>query len=291
MRQYIKRFLRSLVNSLPLKQPLFRAIRFFWVPSPNVYQHLHFVGKFSVELTQGQRFFLYHPGFIIENEIFWRGLYGSWEADSLRLWSALATTSKEILDIGANTGVYSVLAKAHNPDAIVHAFEPNKKYFEFILKNNLINSFDIKAHDYGIGDSDSDAMLGDYSGERDYIEARVRSIDSLIEDKTIRRVDLIKIDVERYEVEVLRGFSKYISLYTPAIIIEVLDDNIANMIDDFISGLRLDYLKFNINERGSIRQTDIITKSDHWNYLLCTQEQALGIGLLAPDDRKLPNIK
>lgn len=242
-----------------------------------LYKHLYFRGVFSVRAKDTPRFLLYHPGNIIENEIFWRGLYGSWESDSLRIWAALVEHSEEVLDVGANTGVYSILAKAVKPQVVVHSFEPNSKYYPVILKNSKINRFDIKAYKYGLGDSDREGLIEDYSGEEGFIKASLRSIDSLITDCTIRKVDAMKLDVEFFELEVLRGFSKYIQSHRPAIIIEVLNDDVGKSIDEIVSGLG--YLKYNISERGSIRQTELVLKSDYWNYLLCTPEQSRKIGL------------
>ena len=68
-----------------------------------------------------------HYGFQLENEIFWSGLTNGWEKISTRLWIELSKNSKVIFDIGANTGIYSLVSKSINPTSQVFAFEPVKR--------------------------------------------------------------------------------------------------------------------------------------------------------------------
>ena len=67
-----------------------------------------------------------------------------WEKESLKIWKELCQTSDVILDVGANTGVYSLVAKAANPESRVIAFEPVKRTFDRLEHNNNINGFDMR---------------------------------------------------------------------------------------------------------------------------------------------------
>ena len=64
--------------------------------------------------------------FQIENEIYWYGLESGHECKSMAIWIEYCEIfqPKEILDIGANTGVYGLVAKAICPMANVSFFEP-----------------------------------------------------------------------------------------------------------------------------------------------------------------------
>ena len=43
-----------------------------------------------------------------------------------------------IFDIGANTGIYSMVTKAINPSSKIHAFEPSKQtYFKLKLNSRI----------------------------------------------------------------------------------------------------------------------------------------------------------
>ena len=48
-----------------------------------------------------------------------------------------------IFDVGANTGIYSLVAKTLNKEAKVFAFEPSSKLSKSLNKNNQINNYDI----------------------------------------------------------------------------------------------------------------------------------------------------
>jgi hypothetical protein len=110
-------------------------------------------------------------------------------------------------------------------------------------------------------------------------EIKVRRLDSLIEELKIERIDLIKIDVETHEPEVLEGFGKYLEKFKPAMLIEVLNDEVGEKIEALIDGK--DYLYFNLDEKSdSVRKVERITKSDYYNYLICSREIAKEIKLL-----------
>ena len=88
----------------------------------------------------------------------------------------------------------------------------------------------------------------------------------------------MKIDVETHEPEVLQGFSKYLSKHRPTMLIEILNDDVGKEVNKLVLGLG--YLYFNIDEDGGIRQVSEITKSDYYNYLLCTNTVAKELDLV-----------
>jgi hypothetical protein len=85
----MKKVLKALYSYLPFKRQLFLLLKNFWLPPPHIYQHLYFSGVFNVELANGISFKVDHFGQQIENELFWRGLEGGWEKESIRLWKKL----------------------------------------------------------------------------------------------------------------------------------------------------------------------------------------------------------
>lgn len=242
-----------------------------------VFRHLYFEGEFTVKLPGGVRCEIWHPGNRIENTLFWGGIYGSWEAKSLELWCKLSRSSYEILDIGANTGVYSIFAKAQNPLAKIHYFEPNQCFHPAFKQNCNLNSFDIKMHDFALGNCNCLGEIEDFSGKYNTIPVSFRTIDSLIDAGLIGKVDLLKLDVEGLEIQVLEGFKFYLARYKPAILIEVLTENIAVDLDGFFR--EFSYLYFNIDEKGIVKQESHIRKSFTYNILLCNESQACFLGL------------
>ncbi len=132
----MKKFLKQVYRFLPFKKHFFLFMKQFGIPNHNIYQHLHFVDNIKVEASETKNFKIRHYGFQLENEIFWNGLFSGWEKVSISIWAELCKSSSVIFDIGANTGVYALLAKTINPNSKVFAFEPAKLNYSF-LKNHI----------------------------------------------------------------------------------------------------------------------------------------------------------
>lgn len=242
-----------------------------------------------------ESFKINHYGYQVENEIFWAGLTGGWEKESLRLWIKLCEQSDIIFDVGANTGVYSLIAKTINPQAQVFAFEPVKRVFQKLHKNVALNNYNIYAVEAALSNSEGTATIYDTDAEHTYsvtvgknmhssdsavIETKIQTItlQSFIQNNNLSKIDLMKIDVETHEPEVLEGFGTYLSEFKPTILIEILDDVIGKKVHHLIKDLG--YLYFNIDETKAIRQTSTIGKSDYFNYLLCMPSVAMQLGLI-----------
>lgn len=275
----MKKILKFIYKKIPFKKELYSTLKQFWKPSSNIYKHLHFTGEFHVKVDDKHYFKLYHPGWEIENIIFWEGLYSNWEKETLKIWIKLCKKSEVIFDIGANTGVYSLLAKSVNSQSKVFAFEPHPMFYPYLVKNNTINSYDIHCISKAVSNSNGEVILDDYSLYGNKITFECTTLDSFIENFSLSKIDLMKVDVEKHEPQVLEGFQKYLREFKPSMIIEVLNQEVANKINHYLNGL--DYLYFNIDDRkGTIRKTDIVEKSDFWNYLVCNYETAKYLSLV-----------
>jgi len=292
----MKQVIRNVYKKLPYKKSFYELLKNFVAPGENVYKHLHFEGDFEVQIDESHSFLMRHYGFELENTLFWRGIKKGWEKTSISLWTQLVSKSEVVFDIGANTGVYSLIAKSLNPQSKVYAFEPVKRVYEKLEYNNRLNNYDIVCFDSAVSNTDGTAMIYDTPTEHVYsvtvnknlsaqdievvpTEVKVKRLDSLIEEMKIEKIDLIKIDVETHEPEVLEGFGKYLDEYKPTMLIEVLNDEVGKKIEALIEGK--DYLYFNLDEKSdSIRKVERITKSDYYNYLICRREIAEEIKLL-----------
>ena len=108
-----------------------------------------------------------------------------------------------VLDIGAWCGTWSAEFAPYCKK--IYAFEPDKIHFECLLKN--LSSFDnIELLDYAMGDTETTVSLTD----DDFTQARrIYSIGNIlmktVDSFQFKNVDLIKIDVEGFEMNVLKG--------------------------------------------------------------------------------------
>lgn len=293
----MKHILRRLYTIVPFKQQIFTVLRRYIRPRKGLYKHLHFKGDFDIEVLDDRSIKMRHFGFELENELFWLGLEGGWEKTSIGLWTKLVTKADVIFDIGANTGIYSLLAKSINPEASVYALEPVKRVYEKLLINNELNKFNIIALNIAASNTDGKAVIYDPQSEhvlsvavnKDLsesgsnaipVEIDVARLDTLIETMSIPKIGLMKIDVETHEPEVLEGFGRYLNDFLPTILIEILTDDIGKSVERFVKGKN--YLYFNIDEAtDSIRLVSTITKSDYYNYLICSKEVAAQLNLLS----------
>lgn len=157
---------------------------------------------------------------------------GGYEGDSLTVWARLQQPNAVALDVGAYTGIYSIIAAMRGAKAI--AVEPMPAQQWRISVNAARNKVKVEllpvaASDYEgtatlnynpkvpltTGASLEDGIHNHTAG----IVVRCITIDSL----GLENVGAIKIDVERHEPCVIRGAMKTIERYRPPMLVETLD--------------------------------------------------------------------
>lgn len=294
---------KRIYQAVPFKRQIFEMVRAVYVPPRSIFRHLFFDGKFKVKAGKTS-FYMNHyntHGFVIEDGLFWQGLGVGREGFSLRLWQKLSETSQVIFDIGANTGMYSLLSKAVNPQSQVYGFEPTRRIFDKYKANCELNNYNVHCEWMAVSNTSGEVIIYDlpvvnnYSatinksfsdvrhapliGER--LETRVpcTTVKDYVEKKKIQRIDLMKIDVELHEPEVLAGIGEYLQKFHPTLLIEVMNNDIASRIQTALQGCT--YLYFTIDEAGKIQQTDKIFAANESNYLICRDDVARQLGLLS----------
>jgi FkbM family methyltransferase len=141
------------------------------------------------------------------------------------------------LDIGANTGIYSLAACAVNPSVHVIAFEPAPRIRERLRENVSVNAWErrieIRAEAVagGVATASFHVPAGDLpctsslhpEGFRKLpgalIEVETTSVDAFMSGRD--PADLLKIDVEGFENAVLDGMRDILERRPPSIILEV----------------------------------------------------------------------
>lgn len=141
------------------------------------------------------------------------------------------------LDVGANIGQTVLQVKAISPEIRYIAFEPNSVcvvYLNHLVELNGLRNTTIVP--VGLGDQPALQMLNKLSATdsgASVVETGGMGIKEVIPvfslDSIFRELDLnpgkviMKIDVEGYELEALRGMRKFLEEVRPVIIIEILD--------------------------------------------------------------------
>ncbi|MBN1251709.1 MAG: FkbM family methyltransferase [Bacteroidales bacterium] len=258
-----------------------------------------FIGKFKCKVNKNSSFFLYNNNFDLESNIFWVGLNNlEWEQKERMVWMKLSRFADNILDIGSNTGVYSLISKVSNKKSNVIAFEPQPNIFNILTKNIQINKMNIKcinkalsnfngtAQFYNYGDKtfeDNSTTAGSLNKEwrpenQHSIEVDVITLSNFIEENNIKNIDLIKMDVETNEYEVLVGYGKYLYVHQPIILLEIQNENIGKKIEtlfDYNSYTFFHFLKS--EEMQKINHLGI--SSNGHNYLICPNSKLTSLDL------------
>ncbi len=290
----LKKIVKLIYGILPFKKELFLLCKSVCRPPKYIYEHLYFKGVFNINI-EGKKVKMNHFGYQLENEIFWSGIKGEWEKESISLWIDLCKISNNIMDIGANTGIYALIAKTINPAAKVYAFEPVKRVYDKLKSNVGLNKYDIVCEQTAVSSYCGKGVIYDQDIEHiyavcvnknimpstvDVIKAEIDTItlEEYVKNKNIPKVDLIKIDVETHEAEVLKGMGDYLGQMHPAMLMEVLNDEVGEKIEEVLNGKK--YLYFNIDEKTAPLRVEHITKSKGYNYLICNREVAQKLRLI-----------
>ena len=140
------------------------------------------------------------------------------------------------VDIGANIGRYAVMQARKLHEGKVIAIEPMPKDFKILKKNISLNRLkniipieiacsDKKGNaDFWLGAEGEGTAhsLFEIKNRSRKIRVKTDTLDNIIRDLKIKRVDLMKVDVEGAEPNVFRGAKKILGEYHPRIIFEAL---------------------------------------------------------------------
>ena len=276
----------------PNKKKYCQFLKFINIKTDLYFNDLRFNGAFKVK-ENGINFLLQsHTSTSIENKIFWKGLNG-WEQKSMKLWQHFSEKSNTIFDVGANTGIYSLIAESANPNALIWGFEPSERVHEKYLTNKKINNYQFNTSKIALSDTDKDQIFYDTPSEHQYsaslspdklknfigydskiVETTIQcqTLDSFVKEHNILNIDLIKIDTELHEPQVIEGFKNNLFKHRPVVFIEILSKEIANKVQPYFENKN--YIFYNIDdEQNMILKTDKIGKSNYFNYLLLPEEK------------------
>lgn len=144
-----------------------------------------------------------------------------------------------ILDCGTNIGAFliPVAHRVRGKNIKIIGFEPQRMMYNAILGSIALNDLEnCWVHPYAVGSKESKVTLTpmDYTKEADYGTAAAKAVDA-VENRYMRqweadcitldslelpRIDFIKMDIEGYEVEALKGAKAVLERFRPTIWVE-----------------------------------------------------------------------
>lgn len=134
--------------------------------------------------------------------------------------------STVIFDVGANAGqYYGCVRKILGPSVVIHAFEPSKEAYR-LLGGKCDGDSSVFINNHALGSSPGKATLhcntpggsGSSIHRKDFPNAvhdypltesiEVLTLDDYVANHPVPEISLLKIDVEGFELEVLRGATR-----------------------------------------------------------------------------------
>jgi len=150
------------------------------------------------------------------------------EPHSRELWKILSARGKVMVDVGAYTGFYAMLA-SHHGAFNVYAYEPNPSAIKRLVYNLVINqceNVDVVPHALGsVNDVDYLRGRGPLTSAASFAGVEpviAQVVTRRLDDEGLGHVYAIKIDVERAEADVIRGALETLREYRPHLLIECL---------------------------------------------------------------------
>ena len=167
-----------------------------------------------------------------------------WEEHHHDLAYKYLNSESIVVEIGSHIGTLTIILSKIAKK--VYAFEPLKQSFDILNKNILLNNCEnVISNQKGVGEKIGKTKIGFISeGNCGATILKGGSVDKYWDNKTdidvdlvtldslkLDRLDYLKIDVEGYEENVIKGGLKTIKKFKPVIVMECMEDyNLGSMI-------------------------------------------------------------
>ncbi|HTI69014.1 MAG TPA: FkbM family methyltransferase [Candidatus Limnocylindria bacterium] len=156
---------------------------------------------------------------------------GCFEPETTAALKELVAPGMTIVDVGANIGAHALpFAVRVGASGKVHAFEPMWPAYRKLLANAALNALpNLALHKMVVGNK-NDVMTASFTNtwRVDGVDVpakpetvAVRRLDDLLPELGVTRVDLIKIDVDGFEFQALKGAEKLLRQQHPILVLEL----------------------------------------------------------------------
>lgn len=184
---------------------------------------------------------------LYEKSILSRLIYEGFEENEIAFVKKFLKPGDTFIDIGANMGLFSLYAaKIVGELGRVHSFEPTPETYIWLEENILLNNLDgiIRSNNVGLSESRGFLKLNISDSGKDawntfasdskinfgyQLDIEVETLDNYILENSIDVVDinLVKIDVEGWELKVFKGAEKLLSsVNAPTLLVEFTESNL-----------------------------------------------------------------
>lgn len=190
--------------------------------------------------------------FDVDVDMYSREVAGLWEIFQERQYLELPTAGAQqrvVVDVGANVGFFSMKQALQFGDKLrLIAFEPDPTTYARLQKNvdriRTRTSADIRCVNCALDEHAGQAkFVRDVSVESHVVEGdsdanaitvQLTTLDSVVEQEGLQKIDLLKIDVEGHEMKVLAGARHKALPITENITLEYHQPQFVQEIEEFL---------------------------------------------------------
>lgn len=281
--------LRLITRTSSVRVPL-RGLTNSGVVPASFWKRLPVEDTFPVSLPDGTIFqYAAVANDDIGRALYWRGL-ASWEPETVQVFFKLAQKAKLTFDVGANTGLFTLIACAANPQGRVVAFEPVPHVYTRLQEQVRVNHFDARcilkcdAVSSEPGKTKFHIPIEDIPKSASLNTEGFRGIPGTLIDVTVTtidvvaaqtgKIDLMKIDVEGFEDKALEGMKTVLSYDKPDIVVECNPDGPYEAVARILRSYG--YRFYHLTEQGPKLIEHIIPdESQHNRNYLCSSNPKL----------------
>jgi FkbM family methyltransferase len=213
--QIIIQMIRTIIKYFKLKKFVISALSFYARSRPNLIIKRDSI-KYDVDLSK-----------LIDVEIF----LGGWEKSAIAFFKKSLKDEDIVIEVGANIGAHSLLiGKLIGKKGRLIAIEPTEYALRKLNRNISLNEdiSNITVIDKIISDDEykgKDIFNSDWSTKSTQspcsIEFYSSTVDKVVEECLLQKVDMLKVDVDGYDFRVLKGAKKTIERFKPIIFVEL----------------------------------------------------------------------
>ncbi|KQP52642.1 hypothetical protein ASF39_06945 [Methylobacterium sp. Leaf108] len=187
-----------------------------------------------------------------------------------------------MFDIGANNGVYTLLACASNPGLISHAFEPYPPVISILQQTIAANAFRdrVTLHQVALSDANGTAQLYvpdaghglletscSLNSEFQQFAGSVSVPTRRLDDMHLPAPSFIKLDVEGHEPAVLAGARRTLREARPILFIEVLREADTTLVNEIAA--TDGFQRYRLHQDGYVLREDVVAFDlAAWNHVL-----------------------
>ena len=218
--------------------------------------------------------------------------FAHYEPEETRVMDILVEHSRNILDVGANIGLYSIRFAKRCPNAKVFAFEPMPISHAFLQRNVAANAVGARVTTFNYGLSETggaveffispaagtNASLKNVAGAQDAtsVIGLTLTLDQWVHNQKIAP-DFIKCDVEGAELLVFRGGRATLEKHKPIVFAELLrkwSKPFGYHPNDMITFFaELGYICFAVGDKGVRIITEVTDETQETNYAFLHAER------------------